>query len=53
VWLVLVGVVAGVGYLLALLGAERRVHIGGRALRLRRVLAAAYVVLLVGLLYSI
>jgi pimeloyl-ACP methyl ester carboxylesterase len=53
VWLVLVGVVTGVGYLLARLGAERRVRIGGRALRLRRVLAAAYVVLLVGLLYSI
>jgi pimeloyl-ACP methyl ester carboxylesterase len=53
VWLILVGAVAGVGYLLARLGGKRCVHIGGRVQRLRRVLIAAYVAILVGLLYSV
>lgn len=53
VWLLLVGLFAGFGYLLARLGGERRVRVGGRLLRLRRVLTAAYVAILVGLLYSV
>jgi hypothetical protein len=53
VWLLLVCLVAGVGYLLGRLGGQRRLRVGGRALRLRRVLIAAYSAIVLGLLYSV